>query len=347
MEKTLHAEPRLLLGDCLEEMRKLEQGSIDAVVTDPPYGLSQRKKGGGKSKGGFMGLAWDYDVPSVEKWQECLRVLKPGGSLLAFAGTRTQHRMAINIEDAGFKIKDVVSWVQASGFPKNLNISKALAKIKGIDPELVRKWEGFGTALKPAHETITWAVKPPYEEELNEGPKFLYCPKASRKDRNSGVDDYFLSKLPIVPTANLVEKDLKELLGDFVWVPDDKKKNYLAICHKYTLLKLKNPYYKDKVSVEIERGGKGIEKISLSLLGSHVVAHWEPLTNTHATVKPTELMRWLCRLAAPSGGTILDPFMGSGSTGKAALLEGLDFVGIEMEPSYMEIARLRIQGVRP
>ena len=171
-------------GDCLEVMRGMPDNSVDAVVTDPPYGLS------------FMGKKWDYDVPSVEVWAECLRVLKPGGHLLAFAGTRTQHRMAVRIEDAGFEIRDMIAWVYGSGFPKSLDVSKAIDKAAGAEREVVgpgrwnhvkgdndaqadclirpggkhmetapatddaRKWQGWGTALKPALEPITVARKP-------------------------------------------------------------------------------------------------------------------------------------------------------------------------------------------
>ena len=105
---------KLYHGDCLEIITKMPDNSIDAIVTDPPYGLR------------FMGKKWDYDVPGVEVWKECLRVLKPGGYLLSFAGTRTQHRMACNIEDAGFEIRDMIAWVYGSGFPKSLNIGKAV-----------------------------------------------------------------------------------------------------------------------------------------------------------------------------------------------------------------------------
>jgi site-specific DNA-methyltransferase (adenine-specific) len=125
---------RLMLGDCLERLRELPDNSVDSVVTDPPYGLS------------FMGKKWDYDVPSVDVWRECLRVLKPGGHLLAFAGTRTQHRMAVRIEDAGFEIRDMIAWVYGSGFPKSYNLKD--------------EWQGWGTALKPALEPITVARKP-------------------------------------------------------------------------------------------------------------------------------------------------------------------------------------------
>ena len=180
----------LLLGDCLEVLKNTQDNSIDAVVTDPPYGLS------------FMGKKWDYDVPSVEIWQECLRVLKPGGYLLAFAGTRTQHRMAVRIEDAGFEIRDMIAWVYGSGFPKSLNIGKAVDKLQGNEREVVGKsnsngmalkpgvstyvggytnrpeapdltkgtspHEGWGTALKPALEPITVARKPISEKTVAE-----------------------------------------------------------------------------------------------------------------------------------------------------------------------------------
>jgi hypothetical protein len=176
----------LYCGDCLAVLRTLPESSVDAVVTDPPYGLS------------FMGKRWDYDVPSVEIWAECLRVLKPGGHLLAFAGTRTQHRMAVRIEDAGFEIRDMIAWVYGSGFPKSLDVSKAIDKAAGAEREVVgtvkktpsasancnegwvrpwaegkttmditapatpeaQQWQGWGTALKPALEPITVARKP-------------------------------------------------------------------------------------------------------------------------------------------------------------------------------------------
>lgn len=142
----------LHLGDCLEVLKSIPDNSIDSVVTDPPYGLTSARPGGrsnatrGAVMGGFMGLEWDSDIPSVEIWMECLRVLKPGGHLLAFAGTRTQHRMAVRIEDAGFEIRDMIAWVYGSGFPKS----------KNLDGD----WQGWGTALKPALEPITVARKP-------------------------------------------------------------------------------------------------------------------------------------------------------------------------------------------
>ncbi len=182
MEKVIH-------WNCLEVLRRATPNSIDAIVTDPPYWLS------------FMGKKWDYDVPSVEIWQECLRVLKPGGYLLAFAGTRTQHRMAVRIEDAGFEIRDMIAWVYGSGFPKSLNIGKAVDKLQGNEREDLgehiqnktnpdsknrswqseegvgnkwnlskgtSEWEGWWTALKPALEPITVARKPISEKTVAE-----------------------------------------------------------------------------------------------------------------------------------------------------------------------------------
>jgi len=172
---------QIICGDNMETLRTLPDACVDSCVTDPPYGLA------------FMGKRWDYDVPSVEVWQECLRVLKPGGHLLAFAGTRTQHRMAVRIEDAGFEIRDMIAWVYGSGFPKSLDVSKAIDKAAGEEREVVgsadvgpdmrsgnyenasgrmianitapateaaKQWAGWGTALKPALEPITVARKP-------------------------------------------------------------------------------------------------------------------------------------------------------------------------------------------
>ena len=121
-------------GDCLELLATLPDNSVDSIATDPPYGLS------------FMGKKWDYDVPKVEIWEECLRVLKPGGHLLAFAGTRTQHRMAVRIEDAGFEIRDMIAWVHGSGFPKSLDVSKAIDKAAGAEREVIGKDKNWGAS---------------------------------------------------------------------------------------------------------------------------------------------------------------------------------------------------------
>jgi len=145
IKKGVMMEYNIIYGDCLKELRTMEDNSVDSVVTDPPYGLS------------FMGKKWDYDVPSVEIWKECLRVLKPGGYLLSFAGTRTQHRMAVNIEDAGFEIRDMIAWVYGSGFPKSHNIGKAIDKCNGEGGRLLKfvKWyRTTGMKQKETNEII-------------------------------------------------------------------------------------------------------------------------------------------------------------------------------------------------
>jgi DNA modification methylase len=190
---------QVICGDCLSVMKDMPDNSVDSIVTDPPYGLSAAKNSGKTSKGGFMGKKWDYDVPSVEIWKEALRVLKPGGYALIACGTRTQHRMAVNIEDAGFEIRDMILYVYGSGFPKSLNVSKQLDKMAGAEREVVGKsvhsanrkhggifvgedegsrtitapatpeakqWEGFGTALKPAVECFSLARKPLSEKNV-------------------------------------------------------------------------------------------------------------------------------------------------------------------------------------
>ena len=329
---------QLLQGDCLDILKTMPDESVDAIVTDPPYGLS------------FMGKKWDYDVPSEDIWRECLRVLKPGGHLLAFAGTRTQHRMAVRIEDAGFEIRDMIAWLYGSGFPKSHDVSKAIDKAAGAEREVIgvagksgsernsmagdfaggeymatapatdaaRQWRGWGTALKPAMEPVTVARKPLIgtvaENVLAHGTGAInvdgsrvgdeVLPAAIAGQAKIGT---FERGLMITPErtgrwpANVVHDGSDEpvaLLGDAA------RFFYCAKAAK-----------KDRC--------KG---------------------NNHPTVKPTDLMRYLVRLVTPPGGVVLDPFMGSGSTGKAAKLEGFGFIGIEREAQYVEIARARIEA---
>lgn len=199
-----HGCSGLFLGDNLEVLRSWPDACVDSIVTDPPYGLSAARNSGKKSKGGFMGKAWDYDVPTVELWRECLRVLKPGGHMLAFGGTRTNHRLVVAIEDAGFEIRDMLVWIHAQGFPKSTSISKMIDKEAGATREVVasnpnwrpakthggagfdstvgsgpavmnvtapatdaaREWNGWHSALKPANEPICLARKPLSEKTL-------------------------------------------------------------------------------------------------------------------------------------------------------------------------------------
>ncbi|MFO0467645.1 MAG: DNA-methyltransferase [bacterium] len=359
---------RIETGDCLDVLRTLPADSVDAIVTDPPYGLA------------FMGKRWDYDVPSVEIWAECLRVLKPGGHLLAFAGTRTQHRMAVRIEDAGFEIRDMIAWVYGSGFPKSLDVSKAIDKAAGAEREVVgirkvslsdlgqgsgwnaldtssgqynytapateaaRQWAGWGTALKPALEPITVARKPligtvaenvlahgtgalnvdecrvpgepvPVFDTLG-GRKFEQThTQPERRTQQVGTSD--AGRWP----ANLIHDGSEEVVG----LLNDAARFFY--CAKASA--------KDR-----DEGVAGVGALRDNGRQSR------PRKNTHPTVKPTDLMRYLCRLVTPPGGTVLDPFMGSGSTGKAAMLEGFGFIGIERDPEYAKIAEARIGAVR-
>lgn len=389
---------RLILGDCLERMAELPDNSVDSVVTDPPYGLS------------FMGKRWDYDVPSVEIWVECLRVLKPGGHLLAFAGTRTQHRMAVRIEDAGFEIRDMIAWVYGSGFPKSLDVSKAIDKAAGAtggygdkkpnvhsrgdhalhegwkrpwqdDPEAVDKsgreylpatdaasqWQGWGTALKPSLEPVTVARKPLIgtvaENVLTHGTgainvdacRVAATPEdvAIQRARTGGEmnadigNEVYQGGWKRQPAgndlgrwpANLIHDGSPEVLAGFPW----SKSGAL------TAEQQKNGGFAGTVNAygKAERGGSG----EYAANGGSAARFFycakaskrdRDEANNHPTVKPTDLMRYLCRLVTPPGGVVLDPFMGSGSTGKAAEHEGFRFIGIERDPEYFNISRHRI-----
>ena len=350
---------QLLLGDCLEVLRTLPDCSVDAVVTDPPYGLT------------FMGKRWDYDVPSVEVWAECLRVLKPGGHLLAFAGTRTQHRMAVRIEDAGFEIRDMIAWVYGSGFPKSLDVSKAIDKAAGAEREVVgvnansrpakrkggagfdaavggealgdmpitapatpeaQQWSGWGTALKPALEPITVARKPlagtVAANVLRWGTGGLNVDGCRVEvDPADPVNSATYHAKPSVAYGKFASKESGEARS---MAPPPAGRWPANLIHDGSeepcelLGDAARFFYCAKAS-KADRG-EG---------------------NNHPTVKPTELMRYLCRLVTPPSGVVLDPFMGSGTTGKAAMLEGFRFIGIERDPDYLRIAEQRIGAAKP
>jgi site-specific DNA-methyltransferase (adenine-specific) len=346
-----------------------------------------------------MGKRWDYDVPSVEVWAECLRVLKPGGHLLAFAGTRTQHRMAVRIEDAGFEIRDMIAWVYGSGFPKSLDVSKAIDKMAGAEREVVgtkkhhagnihnarygqatateyiysapatpeaKQWQGWGTALKPALEPITVARKPLIgtvaENVLQHGTgpinvdggrvgtEELANPSGISNAMGGvtigkyqgGNQDYSgsgatnpLGRWP----ANFIHdgsEEATDLLGAsarFFYCAKASKADRDAGCDKLQERSAGECVDRVEGSAGMESPRAGAGRTS----GSR---------NHHPTVKPTDLMRYLCRLVTPPSGIVLDPFMGSGSTGKAAMMEGFAFVGIEREVEYVEIAKARIEAVK-
>ena len=458
---------KLMLGDNIKLLKKIPDNSIDSVVTDPPYGLS------------FMNKKWDYDVPSVDFWKEVYRVLKPGGHIVSFGGTRTYHRMVVNIEDAGFEIRDQIMWLYGSGFPKSHNIGKAVDKLEGNEREVVgtladihprynspRKggdkygdgfgesdiappltkgtspYEGWGTALKPANEPICLARKPlseksvaenvlkwktgginvdgcrvgsesmsyisnekdkgviefgmnKYESEINEGrfpanvilecicdevikgkTEIKYTTSGKTKSQfnnNSGLvyKDYTdkgdIHTNPMCPCRLLDEQsgDIKSSIkkegcvggfgatintysnhkpGDYI-VKDERGYNDKGGASRF--------FYQAKVSkAERNMGLDGFEEKKLHNINQlddrlrlDGTLRETPIhKNHHPCVKPINLMSYLCRLITPEGGIVLDPFMGSGSTGIAAQLEGFRFVGMEMDEEYMKIATARIEN---
>ncbi|WP_050577737.1 DNA methyltransferase [Sinorhizobium meliloti] len=487
---TMH-DGRVVLhqADCRDALRSLADNSIDSVVTDPPYALvSIQKRFGkpgsapakdvyGRGAAGFMGKQWDTGEVafSEEFWAEVLRVLKPGGHVVAFSGTRTYHRMAVAIEDAGFEIRDQLGWVYGSGFPKSHDVSKGIDKLDataerrrrnlsftawlrstGITaakineatdsfmgshyltdreqaavpteemfallrpllptpPDFVeqlvaertvesenfkarevvgssdkprptfttgniggtavanefnitaaatdeaRQWQGWGTALKPAWEPICLARKPLVgtvaENVLEHGTGAINIDGS----RVPGGNEHALGRWP----ANIVHDGSDEVLAAF---PDTKSGSRKA--GEYGLIGYHGAdaapmpaidgdsgsaarfFYCAKASrADRDAGLDHLPKMAGGMVsntsGQHITRRDEgyeptPRANTHPTVKPTTLMQWLCRLVTPPGGTILDPFMGSGSTGKAAVLEGFQFVGCEREDEYMPIATARI-----
>lgn len=334
----------LHLGDCLEKLKELPDDSVDACVTDPPYGLS------------FMGKKWDYDVPSIEIWKEVLRVLKPGGHLLSFGGTRTYHRMAVAIEDAGFEIRDQIQWIYGSGFPKSHNLHKAT----GDD-----RWDGWGTALKPANEPICMARKPISEKTIAENVL---------KWGVGGIN-VDASRVGFANSADEKESKVKNQHGAFGSGPmtnnifgeySKDRTNYnppgrfpanllldeaaATVLDAQSGISPSNARRKKKgdnsqgvigwtgtdVSPPADSGGASrffyVAKVSAR----------ERAGSTHPTMKPAKLMGYLCRLITPPNGVVLDPFMGSGSTGIAAKNLGFKFIGIEREQEYHSIATARM-----
>lgn len=380
-------------ADCLEAMREMPDGCIDAIVTDPPYGLA------------FMGANWDHNVPSVAYWSECLRVAKPGAHLLCFGGTRTFHRLMCAIEDAGWEIRDTIMWVYGSGFPKSMDVGKAIDKAAGAERESMpnplaakqtkstenavtygrtatptiqpipvtdeaAQWDGWGTCLKPAWEPIIVARKPldgtVAHNVMTYGtgainidecrvPTDGETPKGSggRSSRLSG--DTRSGKAAgmfaagsgnggnVTPVAgrfpaNLVHDGSQEVLELF---PDSKGQQGKVAGNEPSRTGDNGIYgHYGQRNEFVPRGDSGSAARFFYCAKASKRDRGEG--NDHPTVKPNALMRWLVRLVCPQGGTVLDPFMGSGSTGVACIQEGMRFVGIEMDEHYCEIANTRI-----
>jgi site-specific DNA-methyltransferase (adenine-specific) len=399
-------------GNNLEVLPELQSNSVDSIVCDPPYEL------------GFMGKSWDNSgiAYSVELWQQCLRVLKPGGHLLAFGGTRTWHRLAVAIEDAGFEIRDNIAWLYGSGFPKSHNVALGIDKKNGhanrgraiptaskyqatdIEEENkltsnpveayeaksdeAKAWEGWGTALKPAHEPIVVARKPLIgtvaENVLTYGVGGLNIDATRigteiRETWSVGGQNYKVSNPePWQETKHMVKGRwpaniiLDEYTAELLDQQSGIFKGQIGMEKTSTFV---NHQPTKTVSGQTFKTGKrdiggasrffyvakaskhdrneGLDELPDQILTGRDEGQDErqvpyktrsnPVKNTHPTVKPTALMQYLIRLVTPEGGVVLDPFAGSGSTGKAAILEGKRFIGIELTAEYLPIIEGRLK----
>jgi site-specific DNA-methyltransferase (adenine-specific) len=411
-------------GSNLDVLPTLPDNSVDSIVTDPPYEL------------GFMGKSWDNSgiAYSVELWTECMRVLKPGGHLLAFGGSRTWHRLAVAIEDAGFEMRDSIAWLYGSGFPKSMDISKAIDKAAGAERDKVpatgslhknknlnddswskigqdnplmdsaqpatdeaKKWQGWGTALKPAFEPVVVARKPLIgtvaanvlaygtgglnidasrigtEERTNQP-----AGSAGLLDRNSfpngsqpqTVQGRWPANIILDPyTAELLDEQSGisnsgkigvtrqatsfnantygdgigklsgQSRGDFGDSGGASRFFYVAKASK----KDRNEGLEELPEVKVGSFNGNAIQSDGNKIGAKPDKPNEPGRNFHPTVKPTALMEYLIKLITPEGGIVLDPFTGSGSTGKAALLNGYQFIGIELTDEYLPIIEGRLK----
>jgi site-specific DNA-methyltransferase (adenine-specific) len=425
----------LHIGNNLDILPTLPDNSVDSIVTDPPYEL------------GFMGKKWDSSgiAYSVELWTQCLRVLKPGGHLLSFGGTRTWHRVAVAIEDAGFEVRDSIAWMYGSGFPKSLDVSKAIDKAAGVEREVIgtkiaspkgisgaeqrsdsaagayggeakeiditapstaeaKQWEGWGTALKPAFEPIVVARKPligtvaenvltygtgglnidgsriATDDNLsggiysskegiqdsqiyNDPRKYLkredYVQPSGRWPANVILDEYTaelldeqsgVSKSPAVGSVTKTKpRHSGSMSGAFNHSEDGMSNGYGDTGGASRFFYVAKASKRDR--------NEGLEELPLRHAATGNVMGGDGDTmltgsgnprdtrkqNFHPTVKPTDLMRYLIKLVTPPGGTVLDPFTGSGSTGKAAILEGFTFIGCELTEDYIPIIEGRLK----
>jgi site-specific DNA-methyltransferase (adenine-specific) len=385
----------LKIGDCLEVLKTIPDNSVDSIVTDPPYGIgfmnkewdnptkhreliereqkrSEERFAEGKSpaKGGFSkgvqpGLPiggakegkWFQDW--CELWAvECLRVLKPGGHILSFSAPRTYHRMATAFEDAGFQIRDQLMWVFGSGFPKSHNIGKAIDKM-----EIEHDYEGWGTALKPAHEPIVMARKPLSEKSIAEnvlkhGTGGINI-DGSRIEGEPWVRDNTKGKAEMYdgwgmkpniksnetggrfPANIIFDEEAGQLLDEQSGISKGTGVEKMTI-NNHSQTETKYQYSKLKKQFSIADKGGASRFFYCPKAAKKDRSEGIELINNHPTVKPTDLMRYLINLVTPPNGTTLDPFMGSGSTGKAAVRCGVKFIGIEKEQEYMDIATARI-----
>ena len=400
-------------GDCLEVLRRMDDASVHAIVTDPPYGLSKEpdvaevlahwlagddyEHGGG----GFMGKTWDSFVPGPSVWRECLRVLKPGGHLLCFAGSRTVDLMGISIRLAGFETRDQMQWIYGSGLPKAQSVGKAIDKAHGVD---AKEWDGWATALKPAHEPIIVARKP-----LSAGGRKATV-AANVLTHGTGALNVDASRIGFASDADEAETKTKNRHGDFGsdagaantygdfssvapvnysapgrWpanvilghhreceqdchpdcpVPELDKQSGVSkstggrtvnISKTSEIYGGGNGLGQDLSAVEVQGdpgfgdvGGASRFFYCAKASKSERNADLPPGSrNTHPTVKPIKLMEYLVRLVTPAGGTVLDPYMGSGTTLVAAAHLGFHGIGIDRDDDneYLPIVRMRLASI--
>jgi site-specific DNA-methyltransferase (adenine-specific) len=420
---------QILHGNNLDILPTLADNSIDSIVTDPPYEL------------GFMGKKWDSSgiAYSVELWQQCLRVLKPGGHLLSFGGTRTYHRVAVAIEDAGFELRDSIAWLYGSGFPKSLDVSKAIDKQAGAEREVIgrnpnsreqatkentlyesgtvgktafdtapstpeaQEWQGWGTALKPAFEPVIVARKPIEGTVANNVLKWgtgglnIHASRIPHNGKiaNAGFAGYGAG----YDAHNHPNRKYGNGLGGIIAEPNEAGRwpaNIILDPYTAELLDEQSGTQKDGVAVRrntnpnafmpmsvygkyknatadsgfggsggasrffyVAKASKrdrneGLDDLDAQRHSDRELADGvggdnprnrtnQAKQNFHPTVKPTSLMEYLIKLVTPPNGTVLDPFTGSGSTGKAAILQGFDFIGIEMTEEYLPIIEGRLK----
>ena len=393
-------------GDCRDVLRTLADASIDAIVTDPPYALTTSG-----SARGFMGSRWDTGDTAfaVDFWQEALRVLKPGGHVVAFGGTRTYHRLAVAIEDAGFEIRDQLGWLYGTGFPKSLDVSKAIDKAAGAEREVIginpnhraesgvayegmyaggntgakditapataeaAQWQGWGTALKPAWEPIVLARKPligtvatnvlthgtgainvdgcripapdgvPTHVQRGEPSNGILGGGLNGSNRDGGRIE---TRWP----ANIVHDGSPEVEAAFAEFGDRKSGARKAGTHQPLGM------YANAIG-EAGKRPEGMEVEMPELAGSSGSAsrffycakasRADRAGSKHPTVKPLALMRWLIRLVTPPGGTVLDPFAGSGTTLQAAIEESFGAIGVEREAEFFADSCGRLSAEKP
>lgn len=374
------------LGDCLDVLPGLPADTAHAVVTDAPYGME------------FMGRDWDapwrtgnglrrsrnpadagrdtafgrvsrtspeYAAgPGYQQWcaqwaAACARVLRPGGHLVTFGGTRTAHRLACGLEDAGLEIRDTIDWIYAQGFPKSLNVANAIRKAFRGTPlaERALDWEGWGTALKPSHEPILIARKPFHGTVAANVVEYqtggLHIDAARTGTREAADEGRWPANTAFTHASGCTD-DGSCLIGCPIAELVDQTGTHRSGA---------NPTRRHADNVRVVYGRFAGDEECHPARGPETgtadryfpVFRYEPKASpserprlpgiVHPTVKPLQLMRWLVRLVAPPGGTVLDPFAGTGTTLHACLLEGVESIGIEKNPAYLELCKKRLAGV--